>query len=124
MDARAAGISIIYQELNVFLNLSIAENLLLGNEALFSERGGGILCGKLDTAVRRILASLHLTRTPDTLVVRLGVGERQLVEIGKALLRDMRFPILDEPTASLTNQETERLFEILCSLRAQDRQVG
>ena len=119
MDARAAGISIIYQELNVFLNLSIAENLLLGNEALFSERGGVILRGKLDTAVRRILASLHLTRTPDTLVARLGVGERQLVEIGKALLRDMRFLILDEPTASLTNQETERLFEILRSLRAQ-----
>ncbi|HLZ20533.1 MAG TPA: sugar ABC transporter ATP-binding protein [Ktedonobacterales bacterium] len=119
LDARAAGISIIFQELNVFLNLSIAENLLLGNEARFSGPSGVINRGKLDREVRRILASVRLNRAPDTLVASLGVGERQLVEIGKALLRDMRFLILDEPTAALTGQETERLFEILRTLREQ-----
>ncbi len=121
-DARDAGISIIYQELNVFHNLSIAENFLLGNENRFSRAGGVIDRHSLDRAVRDILASVHLTRSPDERVGALGVGEQQLVEIGKALLRDMRFLILDEPTAALTDQETERLFEILRSLKA--RGVG
>ncbi|HEX8996369.1 MAG TPA: sugar ABC transporter ATP-binding protein [Ktedonobacterales bacterium] len=121
-DAVNAGISIIYQELNVFLNLSIAENFLIGNESAFAGPGGLIDRRALDQAVKETLASVGLRRKPDELVGALGVGERQLVEIGKALRRQSRFLILDEPTAALTGQETSRLFEILRSLR--ERGVG
>ena len=118
-DATNAGIAMIYQELNVFLNLSIAENFLIGNEAAYARVGGLIDRHALREAVTSTLAAVGLRRSPDELVADLGVGERQLVEIGKALRRDSRFLILDEPTAALTEQETSRLFEILRSLREQ-----
>jgi ribose transport system ATP-binding protein len=118
-DAANAGIAIIYQELNVFLNLSIAENFLIGAEAAYARPGGLIDRRALREAVTNVLASVGLRRDPDDLVADLGVGERQLVEIGKALQRKSRFLILDEPTAALTEQETSRLFEILRSLREQ-----
>lgn len=118
-DATNAGIAMIYQELNVFLNLSIAENFLIGNEGAYARTGGLIDRHALREAVMSTLAAVGLRRDPDDLVADLGVGERQLVEIGKALRRQSRFLILDEPTAALTEQETSRLFLILRSLRDQ-----
>ncbi|UOF88650.1 sugar ABC transporter ATP-binding protein [Fodinisporobacter ferrooxydans] len=116
-DARNYGIEMIHQEISLFPSLSIAENLLIGHESLFSQ-GGFINRRKLREKTKEILARLTLGKSPDTLVSDLSVGEQQLVEIAKALLMDVRYLIMDEPTAALTDRETERLFEIIRSLKS------
>lgn len=115
-DARRYRIGMIHQELNLFPNLSIAENFLIGNEEMF-KKSGFILTRKLKEKVQEILRQVNLQREPHELVADLGIGEQQLVEIGKALLQDVQFLVMDEPTAALTESETERLFEIVSSLK-------
>ncbi|WP_245630153.1 ATP-binding cassette domain-containing protein [Alicyclobacillus acidiphilus] len=117
-DARKYGIGMIHQELNLFPNLSIADNFLIGNESDFNK--SGFLEGKkLNEMVASVLKRINLARHPSELVGNLGIGEQQLVEIGKSLLREVRYMIMDEPTAALTESETERLFEIIESLKQQ-----
>jgi ABC-type uncharacterized transport system ATPase subunit len=118
-DPRAAleaGIGMVHQHFTLADNLSVLDNVMLGTESLWrwrSERA----------AARAKLAALGaragLTVDPDLPVGRLGVGERQRVEILKALYRDARLLILDEPTAVLTPQEAETLFDVLRRLVAQ-----
>ncbi len=110
----AAGISVVHQELNLLPNLSVRANLLLGRE-----RGAlRLLPARHERAqAAAALARLGLSLDPETPVARLDVAQRQLVEVARALLGDARVLILDEPTATLTPTEVDRLFAVLRALR-------
>jgi ribose transport system ATP-binding protein len=113
--AEAAGIVLIHQEFNLAEHLTIAQNMYLGHE----KRRGLLLD---DAAMRaeatRYLAQVGLAKHPDTKVRDLIVAEKQMVEIAKALSRHARLLIMDEPTATLTPSETERLFALMAKLKA------
>ncbi|RIV19569.1 sugar ABC transporter ATP-binding protein [Alicyclobacillaceae bacterium I2511] len=113
--AKQLGFGMIHQELNLFQNLSIAENFLIGNEHHFNH-SGFVNYRQLNERVKQILQLVNLQRTPTELLSSLGVGEQQLVEIGKSLLQKVRFLAMDEPTSALSQAETERLFQIIQSL--------
>jgi len=114
-DATRAGVAFIHQELNLFPNLSIAENFFL---TAFPKRGGLIHRRVIRERAETLLTEVGLALPPETPVERLSAGERQLVEIAKALSIEPRLIILDEPTTSLTTRETEHLFALLGRLRA------
>src|SRR5216684_2464233 len=114
-DAENAGVAVIYQELSLVKDLSVAENICLGREP---RRLGVINWEELYSRAEKLLDDLHLTIDPRTPVRNLGIGQQQLVEIGKALSQNARILVLDEPTAALTDAEVETLFGILNSLRA------
>lgn len=114
-EARRRGIAFIHQELNLFPNLSIAENLFLPR---FPGRAGVIDRGASRRQAREALAAVSLDRHPGTLVEALSPGERQLVEIARALTIEARVVILDEPTTSLTAHEAERLFALIGRLKS------
>jgi ribose transport system ATP-binding protein len=118
-DALALGIAFIHQELSLFPNLSVEENIFLDH---FPRRLNGLPFidrRALREQATKALDLVDLQVSPATPVMRLPQGERQLVEIAKALTRQARLIIFDEPTTSLTARETERLFEIIGRLRAQ-----
>ncbi len=119
-DAARTGIAFIHQELNLFTNLSVAENLYIDG---FPRRFGLIDWPRIRTRSAEILRRLALDIAPDTPVGRLSPGERQLVEIAKALHNDARLIIFDEPTTSLTPRETARLFDTIAALRAEGRTI-
>lgn len=110
-DAEKAGISIIYQELALVRQMTVAENLILGNEpATF----GIIDQNKMIQECEKWLAEVGLKGvSPDTVTGTLGIGQQQLVEIAKALSKNAKILILDEPTAALTEQEVKILLSIL-----------
>src|SRR3989440_10279563 len=114
-DAEKARIAVIYQELSLVKDLSVAENIFLGREP---RRFGVINWEQLYSGAQKLLDDLHLTIDPLTPVRNLGIGQQQLVEIAKALSQDARIVVLDEPTAALTDAEVETLFGILNKLRA------
>jgi len=114
-DAAHAGIAVVHQELSLVRELSIAENIFLGREP---RRCGVIRSEELASRASAVLAELHLAMDPHVPVGYLGIGQQHLVEIAKALSRDARILILDEPTAALTESEAEILFAILKRLRA------
>lgn len=118
-DAETAGIAVIYQELSLIQEMSIAENIFLGREP---RRFGVIDWEAIYSRAQQLLAELHLKIDPRTPVDHLGIGQQQLVEIAKALSHDARILVLDEPTAALTDAEVETLFGMLNNLRA--RGVG
>ena len=118
-DALALGIAFIHQELSLFPNLSVEENIFLDH---FPRRFGRLPFvdrRSLRERAQKAIELVDLRVSPVTPVMRLPQGERQLVEIAKALSRQARLIIFDEPTTSLTARETERLFEIIGRLRAQ-----
>jgi ribose transport system ATP-binding protein len=118
-DAIAAGIVTIPQELRLVPALSIAENVALGD--LPVRRFGPLALvdrPRMRAAARAVLAELDFHPDPDRRVASLGFAERQLVAIAKALCRQCRIFILDEPTASLEKHEIERLFSVLAGMRA------
>src|SRR6202167_4594892 len=118
-DALALGIAFIHQELSLFPNLSVEENIFLDH---FPRRMNALPFIDRRTLRERAKNALELVDlhvSPVTPVMRLPQGDRQLVEIAKALTRQARLIIFDEPTTSLTARETERLFEIIGRLRAQ-----
>jgi ribose transport system ATP-binding protein len=118
--ATARGVAFVHQELNLFPNLSVAENVFL--HAL-PRRGPFLDRARLAARTRALLGEVGLDVSPGALVEDLAPGERQLVEIVKALAIEARVLILDEPTTSLTAPEAERLFAIVERLRAQGRGV-
>jgi ribose transport system ATP-binding protein len=113
-EAERAGVAFIHQELNLFQNLTIAENLFIGG---FPRRLGLIDRRAMGERARAVLREVRLEHGPDTPLERLSAGERQLVEIAKAMMGEARLIILDEPTTSLTTRETGRLFEMVRQLR-------
>jgi D-xylose transport system ATP-binding protein len=113
-EAENAGIAVIYQELSLVKELSVAENIFLGREP---RRFGVINWEQLYSRAQKLLADLHLEIDPRTPVGYLGIGQQQLVEIAKALSQEARILVLDEPTAALTDAEVETLFGILHKLR-------
>lgn len=113
-DSEKLGIAIIHQELNLIQELSILENLFLGN---FKSKCGVMRYNEMHKISRQVLSQLNLKKDPLVKVKDLGVGEQQLVEIGKALLKNVKLLILDEPTAPLTEKEVEILFKILKDLK-------
>ena len=115
-DSEGAGIAVIYQELSLVKELSVAENIFLGREP---RRFGVISWEELYGRAQQLLDRLHLEIDPATPVENLGIGQQQLVEIAKALSQQARIVVLDEPTAALTDAEVETLFGILNDLRAQ-----
>jgi len=113
-DAERVGIAFVHQELNLFGNLSIAENLFLN---AFPKRWGFLNRRLMGEKSAEALAQVGLVLSPNTLVDQLSAGERQLVEIAKALSRDAKLIIFDEPTTSLAAKEKEHLFTILGRLK-------
>ncbi len=119
-EATARGVAFVHQELNLFPNLSVAENVLL--HAL-PRRGPFLDRVLLESRTRELLAEVGLDVRPGALVEELAPGERQLVEIVRALATRARVVILDEPTTSLAAPEAERLFAIVERLKAQGRGI-
>jgi ABC-type sugar transport system ATPase subunit len=117
-DAAARGIAFIHQELNLFKNLTIEENLFIGGFPRLVAGLPFVDRRKVRERANELLAAVDLELAPGTPVSRLSQGERQLVEIAKALGADARIVIFDEPTTSLTARETERLFARIERLRA------
>jgi len=113
--AEARGIVMIHQEFALAEDLSIAQNIFLGHE---KTRGWWLDDTAMRAESQRVLQQVGLSASPDTLVKHLIVAEKQLVEIAKALQRQARLLIMDEPTATLTPGETERLFALIAQLKA------
>ena len=115
-DAMTLGIALIHQELNLADNLNIGANIFLGREPRCC---GWIDRKKIREASAEVLTRVGLDFSPDVSVSRLSIGQRQLVEIAKALSMNARVIIMDEPTSSLSSKETERLFEVVEDLKHQ-----
>ena len=115
-DSEGKGIIIIHQELALVPLLSIAENLFLGNEIA---RGGVINWPEAYQRTEALLRKVGLAEPPGTKVEKLGVGKQQLIEIAKALAKDVRLLILDEPTAALQENDSQKLLDLMLELKAQ-----
>ncbi|GAA3938710.1 multiple monosaccharide ABC transporter ATP-binding protein [Microbacterium soli] len=115
-DSERAGIVIIHQELALVPYLSIGENIFLGNEVV---RRGLINWHEVNAHASALMERIGLSENPTTLVGQLGVGKQQLVEIAKALTKDVKLLILDEPTAALNDTDSAHLLGLLRELRDQ-----
>lgn len=115
-EAKDHGISIIYQELSLAPNLTVAENIYLGRELA----AGGMANRKaMFAGCRDVLERLDVPFNARTIVGTLSIAEQQLVEIGRALHAKSRILVLDEPTTALSSRESERLFALIRQLRAE-----
>ena len=115
-DSEADGIVIIHQELALSPYLSIKENIFLGNE---QAKNGIIDWNTTDTKATNLLKTVGLNLDPNTIISEISVGQQQLVEIAKAFSKTVKLLILDEPTASLNEQESQNLLELLEEFRHQ-----
>jgi len=109
-DSESQGIVIIHQELALVPMLSIAENIFLGNE---HARLGVIDWDANEARTAALLKKVGLNEDPKTLITDIGVGKQQLVEIAKALSKEVKLLILDEPTASLSEKDSQALLDLL-----------
>ncbi|MGO4524091.1 sugar ABC transporter ATP-binding protein [Microvirga sp. 2MCAF35] len=116
LTARHHGISIIYQELSLAPNLTVAENMLLGRE---HKSGPMVDRRSMEKACATVLERLGVQFKATTKVSELSMAERQLVEIARALIANSRILVMDEPTTSLSSRETEAMFAIIRQLRAE-----
>jgi putative multiple sugar transport system ATP-binding protein len=115
-DSEKIGIIIIHQELALVPLLSITENIFLGNE---QAKNGIIDAAFSYRKAKELLEKVGLKESPATLITNLGVGKQQLIEIAKALSKEVKLLILDEPTASLNESDSDALLELLLELKAQ-----
>ena len=113
-DSEEKGIAIIYQELALIPELSVYENIYFGHEIM---KGKSIDWNETIVKSKEVLEKVRLHIDPSMKVKELGVGNQQLVEIAKALSKNVKLLILDEPTAVLTPQEADRLFEVLKNMK-------
>lgn len=114
LSAKAHGIAIIYQELALAPNLTVAENIYLGREA---RRGLAVSRAGMVAGCAEVLANLGAGFGPRTLVSDLSIAEQQLVEVARAIHARSRVLVMDEPTTALSSRETERLFQVIRRLR-------
>lgn len=114
-ESEAKGIAIIHQELALIPTLSIAENVFLGNEQ--TNVGPVISWDKTRTKTQEMLKKVGLDEHIDTRIMDIGMGKQQLVEIVKALAKDVKLLILDEPTAALNDDDSDHLLDLLLELR-------
>ncbi|MBR1857042.1 MAG: sugar ABC transporter ATP-binding protein [Oribacterium sp.] len=114
-EAEKAGIVFIHQELNVLFDMTVEENMFLGKE--ITKKFG--VCDKqaMRAEVKKILDTLGVNISPAASMDTLSIGQQQMIEIAKALMVDARVIIMDEPTAALTQKETEVLFGVVRSLK-------
>ncbi|WEK49987.1 MAG: sugar ABC transporter ATP-binding protein [Candidatus Kaistia colombiensis] len=115
-DSEEKGIVIIHQELALVPMLSIAENIFLGNE---HAKFGVIDWGANEKRTRDLLKKVGLREDPKTLITNIGTGKQQLVEIAKALSKEVELLILDEPTASLSEKDSQALLDLLLEFKRQ-----
>ena len=115
-DSEKIGIIIIHQELALIPLLSITENIFLGNEVATA---GVIDWNLAEKKAGTVLQKVGLNEPPETLVMNLGTGKQQLIEIAKALSKEVKLLILDEPTASLNENDSEKLLNLLLEFKAQ-----
>ncbi|WP_315918580.1 multiple monosaccharide ABC transporter ATP-binding protein [Mesorhizobium sp. SP-1A] len=115
-DSERVGIVIIHQELALVPMLSITENIFLGNE---HARHGVIDWNANEKRARELLKKVGLNESPGTLITNIGVGKQQLVEIAKALSKEVKLLILDEPTASLSEKDSQALLDLLLEFKKQ-----
>ncbi|WP_026888125.1 multiple monosaccharide ABC transporter ATP-binding protein [Clostridium beijerinckii] len=115
-DSEADGIVIIHQELALSPHLSIGENIFIGNEIASH---GVIDWQEVRIRTKELLRKVGLDEDPDTIVNTLGVGKQQLIEIAKALSKNVKLLILDEPTASLNEDDSENLLKLMLELKSQ-----
>lgn len=120
-DALKSGVAVIYQELNLLPELSLAENIFLGH--LPSAGGGWVDKTRLHEETRVALQRVGLELSPQTRLGSLSLAQQQMVEIAKALSRDARVIAFDEPTSSLSAREVETLFALIRDLKAQGRAI-
>ncbi len=117
LEGRRKGLAVIYQELNLAPHLTVEENIMLGQE---NTRLGFLDKKKNRQKINEVLEFLHhLEISPDVPVRKLPIGARQVVEIARALVSRARIIIMDEPTSSLSQEDTRRLFEIINRLKAE-----
>ncbi len=119
-DARNNGISVIYQELSLVPALSVVDNIFMGQEIT---RFGIPNDKEMRRRVQELIDQYEFDIDPDAIVSTLGMAQRQMVEILKALSMDARLIIMDEPTASLSAAETEKLFETIDTLRKKNASI-
>jgi ribose transport system ATP-binding protein len=117
-ESIGAGIAFVHQELNLFDNLDVAANVFIGREPLYGGPLKLVDRRRLAEQVRPLLGRIGADFEPDAPVADLSLAQQQLVEIVKALSLNSRLVIMDEPTSSLTIQETERLMRIIAALKA------
>lgn len=113
-DAQAAGIAAVYQHPTAYPTLSVTENIFIGHETM---KGGVIQWGVMNNEAQKLLNELNADFKPTDEVGVLSVAQQQMVEIAKALSMNAKIIILDEPTAALTTNESEKLYEIVEKLR-------
>jgi len=116
-EAQAAGIAIIHQELSMMPSLTVMENLFM---AQMSQRAGIVNWKKMRERTEAALELVNLNVSPDAVVRDLPISQRQMIEIARALSADARLIIMDEPNSSLSDVETERLFNLIKKLTEQD----
>ena len=113
-DSERAGVVIIHQELALIPELSIAENIFLGNE---TTHRGAIDWVATNNRARELLARVGLRENPETAIKNIGIGKQQLVEIAKALSKDVKLLILDEPTAALNEEDSRHMLDLIRGLQ-------
>jgi ABC-type sugar transport system ATPase subunit len=118
MHARSLGINIIHQELSMVENLTVAENIFLAREP--TGPGGFIASRRMVKETRKVLAELEMDIEPTTLVGRLSIGQKQMVEIARSISYDSKIIIMDEPTASLSHHESTTLMRVINRLKQQN----
>ncbi len=114
-ESQDAGISMIHQELNMMNHLTVAQNIYIGREP---KKGGCIDDKKMEKDAAALFEKIGVKIDPSVALGTLTVGKQQMVEIAKAVSRDAKILILDEPTAALTQHEVEELFNIMKDLKA------